>query len=62
MELSTTEKGKRNIIHEGYMYVFQRSLANDATSCECEKGSKREYKAKKKLMITQMHHLKQSVK
>ena len=49
MEFTTTEKGNRKLIHEGYMYVFQKNLANDATSWECEKRRRGECKAKIKL-------------
>ena len=49
MEFTTTEKGNRKLIHEGYMYVFQEKLANDVTSWECEKRSRGECKAKIKL-------------
>ena len=37
MVCTTTEKGNRKLIHEGYRYVFQKILANDVTSWECEK-------------------------
>ena len=37
MEFTTTEEGNRILIYEGYMYVFQKNLANDVTSWECEK-------------------------
>ena len=49
MEFTTTEKGNKKLIHEGYMYVFQKNLANAVTSWECEKRSRRECKAKTKL-------------
>ena len=49
MEFTTTEKGNRTLIPEGYMHVFQKSLANDATSWECKKGCRGECKAKIKL-------------
>ena len=48
MEFSTTEKGNRKLIHEGYMYVFEKNLANDVT-WECEKRRRGECKAKIKL-------------
>ena len=50
MEFTTTEKGNRKLIHEGYMYVFQKNLANDVTSWECEKRRRGECKAKIKLV------------
>ena len=49
MEFTTTKKGNRKLIHEGYMYVFQKNLANDATSWECEKRRRGECKTKTKL-------------
>ena len=49
MEFTTTEKGNRKLIHEGYMYVFQKNLANDVTSREWGKGRGGEYKTKIKL-------------
>ena len=27
MEFTTIEKGNRKLIHEGYMYVFQKNMA-----------------------------------
>ena len=49
MEFTTTEKGNRKLIHEGYMYVFQKNLANDVISWEYEKRRRGECKAKIKL-------------
>ena len=49
MEFTTTEKGNRKLIHEGYTYVFEKNLANDVTSWECEKRRRGECKAKMKL-------------
>ena len=49
MEFTTTEKGNRKLIHEGYMYVFQKNLANDVTSWEYEKRHRGECRAKIKL-------------
>ena len=49
MEFTTTEKGSRKLIHEGYMYVFQKNLASYVTSWECEKRRRGECKAKIKL-------------
>ena len=31
MKFTTTEEGNRKLIYEGYMYVFQKNLANDVT-------------------------------
>ena len=49
MEFTTTEKGNRKLIHEGYMYVFQKNLANVVKSWGCEKRPRGECKAKIKL-------------
>ena len=49
MEFITTEKGNRKLIQEGYMYVFQKILANDVTLWECKKRRRGECKAKIKL-------------
>ena len=35
MEFTTTERGGRKLIKDGYMYVFKKRLANDVTSWEC---------------------------
>ena len=35
MEFTTTEKGRRKLIKDGYMYVFKKQLANDNSSWEC---------------------------
>ena len=35
MEFITTEKGRRKIIRNGYMYTYQKGLANMVTSWEC---------------------------
>ena len=35
MEFTTTERGNRKLIRDGYMYVFKKMLANDASSWEC---------------------------
>ena len=49
MEFTTTEKENRKLIHGGYMYAFQKNLANDVTSYECEKRRRGECKPKIKL-------------
>ena len=46
MEFTNTKKGNRKLIHEGYMYVFQKNLENDAPSWGCEKRFARKCKAK----------------
>ena len=38
MEFTNTEKGNRKMVHEGYMYAFQKNLANDVT-WECKKDA-----------------------
>ena len=35
MEFTTTEKWQRKLLRNGYMYVFQKTLANDVSSWEC---------------------------
>ena len=35
MEFTTTERGNRKLIRDGYMYVFKKMLANDVSSWEC---------------------------
>ena len=35
MEFTTTEKGRRKLIKDGYIYVFKKQLANDNSSWEC---------------------------
>ena len=35
MEFVTSQKKQRKIIHEGYVYVFQKDLENDIRSFEC---------------------------
>ena len=49
MDLTTTEKGNRKLIHESYVHAFQKNLANKVTSWECEKRRRGECKAKTKL-------------
>ena len=49
MEFTITEKGNSKLIHEGYIYVFQKNPANDVTSWDCEKRRRGECKAKIKL-------------
>ena len=36
MEFVCTERRKGGIIHEGYIYTFQKNLANNIRSYECE--------------------------
>jgi len=49
MEFVTTEKGKRKILHNGYIYVFQKDLANEIRCYECDLRRKGQCKAKIKL-------------
>ena len=35
MEFTTTERGNRQLIKDGYIYVFKKDLANDVSSWEC---------------------------
>ena len=62
MEFTNTKKGNRKLIHEGYMYVFQKNLENDAPSWGCEKRLARKCKAKINLdvarcFLERMQHL-----
>lgn len=52
MEFTTTEKGSRKLIRNGYMYVFQKNLANDLTSWECILRRRGQCKEKVKLTLT----------
>ena len=36
MEFVRSEKGARKLIRKGYMYVYQKDLADEVTSWECE--------------------------
>ena len=36
MEFTTTERGSRKLIKDGYMYLFKKRLANDNSTWECE--------------------------
>ena len=49
MEFTFTEKGKRLLMKDGYMYVIQKILANDVKCYECVLRRKGECKAKIKL-------------
>ena len=52
MEFITTEKGQRKLIRNGYIYVFQKSLADDVSSWECVLRRKGQCKAGVKLTVT----------
>ena len=46
MEFTTTERGSRKLIKDGYMYVFKKRLSNDNSTWEFElrrKGQCRSY-------------------
>ena len=56
MEFTTTERGNRKLIRDGYMYVFKKMLANDVSSWECilrRKGA--QCKASIKLSILEVY-------
>ena len=36
MELGLSQKGKRKILREGYIYVYKKELKNNIRSFECE--------------------------
>ena len=36
MEFTTTERGSRKLIKDGYTFVFKKRLANDNSTWECE--------------------------
>jgi len=46
MEFVTSQKRNQKIIHNGYIYVFQKSLANEVRSYECELRRKGKVKIK----------------
>ena len=49
MEFTQTEKGQRKIIRNGFLYMFQKTLAEDKTSWECVLRRKGQCKARIKL-------------
>ena len=51
MEFTKTERGQRKTMKDGYMYVFQKNLANDIASWECVLTRKSQCKARIKLII-----------
>ena len=54
MEFTTTEKGNRKLIRNGYMYLFQKNLANEITSWDCvlRRNNNNQCKARVKLTAT----------
>ena len=51
MEFTESQKGKQKVLHSGYIYVFQKDLANDIRSFECELRRKEQYNARLKLAL-----------
>ena len=49
MEFTTTERGARKLLKDGYIYLFKKNLANEITSWECELRRKGECRASIKL-------------
>ena len=49
MEFTTTERGARKLLKDGYIYLFKKNLAYGITSWECELGRKGECRASVKL-------------
>ena len=49
MEFVSSQKRKQKIIRNGFIYVFQKDLANEIRSYECELRRKGQCKAKIKL-------------
>ena len=49
MEITTTEKGARKPLKDEFMFLFQKTLANDVTSWECSLRRKGQCKARVKL-------------
>ena len=49
MEFTTTEKGARKLLKDGFIYFFQKTLANDVSSWECSLRRKGQCKARVKL-------------
>ena len=49
MEFTSSIRRKQKILHEGYIYVFQKNLANDLRSYECENRRNGQCKAKIKV-------------
>ena len=49
MEFVSSQKRKQKIIRNGFIYIFQKDLANEVRSYECELRRKGHCKAKIKL-------------
>ena len=49
MEFVLSQKGERKVIYDGFVYVFQKNLANDLQSFECRRRRKGECKSKIKM-------------
>ena len=54
MKFTTTEKGNRKLIRNGYMYIFQKNLANEITSWDFDlrRNNNNQCKARVKLTAT----------
>ena len=49
MEFTTTERGAKKLLKDGYIYLFEKNLANGITSWEWELRRKGECRASVKL-------------
>lgn len=56
MEFTSTSKGKRKLIDGGFLYVYQKELANGVESWECEQRRRKTCKAKVRLQNDQIIH------
>ena len=54
MEFVRSEKGARKLIRNGYMYVYQKDLADEVTSWECE--LRRRGRCKARVKYTRIIH------
>ena len=72
MEFLTSQKKQRKITRNGYVYIFQKDLASQLQSFECQLERKGQRKVERKVndthpwhmtqTMTLTHHLKQAVK
>ena len=51
MEFVSQERRKQKIAHEGYIYTFQKNLANNIRSYECELRQRGQFIVKIKVDI-----------
>ena len=49
MQFTTTERGQRKLIKDGYLFILHKNFANDCTSWECVLIIKEHSKARVKL-------------